>query len=1050
MNKILLSYCLCFFFYNAGLSQTVQKYGPVLHYAYTWNRFDEIMNNTAPTGFDASSATLLINGENGQGYATLILDIGDHGGRNQGINPFRFIVFQLDSATNQATYRSIEVKDPQGSVMTSSLGRTDGKAVWGRDGKLYILTYGSGKYLVEFNQNNYTATAYPVPAGLDELFMATAGPLPDSTNTKTIIYGGTFNSSQVWWFDPTVPNPKIEFIQFELDGMQNYVHGVIGKGDWLYARLINRSLAANAYRSAWAVNIKTKTKYLIFHSTKANFELKGFKDNQRANQYNIFLVLNGKSPGTIYPTPTAIPMGNLPPAGVGINCPCYNIDPKGVYWKFPSNIRNTYFKAPYYSASELTGYNPEYTINQYNENYAWDKATHQPFINPPSVGGNFICDPNLNNGKFFNFPWGLRSKFSNLPTSAYNYNFRLTGEKADFKNAIEDGNHLWLGWDSYDPMIINSNKPKTSWDGNNTLYFQFPGKALQSKQVGFFTVTGNANDLKDYDANLMGLSMTASSGDGWVNGASTLVKGEKKEGYGIMKGVATNSTNPLGYSHALLGRNNVDADDIIAMGPVFNGNRLGTHMFSGYPGSIQIYTLDTNGCTGTPTSSLICRPRNVSKMYPLEIILPDGNTQYGPETSVGARVYSPDNYLPNTNNIINYKIVSVGAAGRARQGLYSAIGIHNFQYNESTGTVIPITKPYKIIDRLNYSYMDSLTPISMTNEATSLSCIIQPKTLGLINAPYNEAKGYYKPSNSTCRSAYLRLLISTRSIIGSIKKNQIWIYNPNTDLISAAMDIPDPDLNLMPIEYLKTVGDFYMGKTTGCDASGKCVRIIFLFKVNNNAIVPGSIVKFTDPTISNITNFTVTDNVDDFRFDGKIHKVFLSYRDQVNKVRIASFDIIASNNRNKISFSSMTNYIYNDNDEIVDFAYVPKQGVSVTDLLMVGGKNLYVLKNVVPIKDYYAPPSIVGSDVVLTKSEADVFPNPFQNQITINTSSLSIANYTLKLIDNTGKELFTRKIAVDFKHSAYKMNIPTSLCKGLYLLQIVGKENSKTIKLVKE
>ena len=1042
---------------NICTAQVIQKYGPVIHYAHTSHRFDEIVNTTVPTGFDYTNATVLIKGENGNGFATFLLDIGDHNGNNTGINAFRFIVFNLDSNANKTSYRAIEVKDTQGKIITGTLGRTDGRSVFGPNGKIYIPTYGLAKYLIEFDQNNYTAIAYPVPPGLNDLYLVSAGPAQDASNPQTLIYGGTFNASQVWWFDPSSPTPEIKFISFEIDPRQNYINQVSGKGDWIYAKMVNRSLAGDAYRSLYAVNIKTQTKYLLFHSTKSNFNIYSLQDKQKPGENNVFLALNGKSPGTIYPNPTAISMSAPPPSGVSANCPCYNVDVYGQIWPFPSAIRTTYCKVPFYNANELTGYNPEYTTYQYNQNFAWNKNTHQPFVTPPLVNGEYICNPNIDNGAFINFPWDFTKTFSNLPNSAYNYYFRITGAQVDISNPIEDGNHAWVNWKSYDPLFSTARKPKTSWDGVQTLTYQLYGKAVHSKTVGYYSITGKASDLRDYDANLSGLAMTAATGMGWPNGAGTLVKGDKKEGFGVIKGVPVSATNPLGYTHELYGDKINETEDIFTLGDLFPGKNLATHMISGYPGDVQLFTYGkpiqySSVCKNPVTGISDCNPRSISKMYPLEIILANGNTQYGPQTSVGARLYST-NYSPPANHIFDYKIVVAGAAGRARQGLFSSIGIHKFQFNDSTRNIIPITNAYKVIDRLNYSYFDNYTPICMTNETVPMSCIkMQGSQTGFINAPYNESKGYYVSANTACNPANLRLYISVRSLSSTVKKNQIWIFNPTTEKVNAALDIPDPELNISPIEYLRTISDFYIGKTTGCNTSGACIRTIFLFRMKNGIIDSSSIVKFKDTRISNILSFTVTDNVDDFRGNGKIFKVFLSYYDNVSKAQVGTVDIIASNNRRKLAFGTMYPFQNPDNAVIRDFAYVPKQGVTTTDLLMVGDKNLYILKDVVPVINYDSTPS---RNITVTRfsdqtTQATIYPNPFKDEVFLQTNDLLTGLCQVKVYDNTGKLVMTKQLSIDKKHSTQKIRVPVLLSKGLYTFQIIGKESSTSIKMLKQ
>lgn len=1044
---------------NNASSQVVQKYGPVLHYAKTWHRFDEILNNVVPAGMDGYGSTILIKGPGGQGFATFILDVGDNGGNNLGYNPFRFIIFKLDSNGQQTTYNAVAVKDTNGVVINAgSLGRVDGHATFGPGGKIYIPTYGSSpNYLIEFDQNTYTAKAYPAPAGLAEFFLVNVGPPVDSTNPRTLVYGSTFNASQVWWLDPSAAHPKIEFVQFEVDSRQNYIHQVTGKGDWIYAKLSNMSLAGGAFRSLYGVNTVTKKKYCLFHSTKANFSVRGFKDKHHPGQNNLFLVLNGKAPGTVYPNPVGIDMSVAPPTGVLSNNPCYNIDPQGMYWPFPASIRNTYFNTSHYSILELTGFSPEYTTYQYNQNYAWDKATHQPFPNPPTVAGEYICNPSINNGAFINFPWDMPRFFpqTQLPAGAYNYYFRLNGGTIDTADIIEDGYNSWSLWDSYDPMYSVPNKPATHWDNYQTLTYQFPGKSAQTKRMGFFTQTGNINDLHDYDANLTGLSMTAVTGQGLQYGAATIVKGEKQEGVAILNPMPVTASTPLGYRHQFAVKNVTNSNDILALGPMFTNNKLATHMNAGYPGDVELYTYgnkwyENSACRGVAAGVSQCNPRMVAKMYPLETLLPNGDAQYGPETNVGARLYSPDYYAPVGET--NYKIMTVGIQGRARQGQHTAIGLYNFKYKEPTGEITYTTSPYKykVIDRINYSYFDDYTPICISNETVPLACLQQKYAqLGNINSYYNEGKGYSVPANeSSCRNQYLRTVISVRSINATPAKNQLWLFNPSTDKIDAVINIDDSLLNAAPIESIRPISDFYIAKASGCSGN-RCVKTIFLFRIVRNQLLASSIVKLSDTTISSILSFHVTGNMDDFTGNGRIFKVFISYLDNQSIPHIGTCDIVASNNRQTLTFTKMTNYTYNYSDKIVDFAYVPKDhsANTMTDLLMVGGKNLYVLKNVVPLNNYSS--KVEDEMVEQTEAMPAVYPNPFTTSINIDAALLKAGAYSVKLTDNTGKTIVAKQITIGNHFTLQSLSVPASLSKGLYILHITGNSVSKAVKLMK-
>ena len=275
----------------------VKLYGPGLpNRTFTFSNFELIRNSITPgSAYDVSTSTVLIPGNAFLNfncyYATCFLDIGDNDG-NVGKQAFRFMVVFLDSTGQNTTYRAINVYDStRTNIITTSLGRTDGKACFGPGGKIYFTTYAPYNdttkpgYLIMFDPAEITATAYSFPKGFGKPYIASAGPIPDANNPTTLIYGGTFDASQVWWFNPS--DLGIRYISYtqagktifpEVDPRQNYVDQIQGKGNWIYVGLNRKGIEGGAYKSVYAINIATQKKYLLFQSTMGNFNLIARKD----------------------------------------------------------------------------------------------------------------------------------------------------------------------------------------------------------------------------------------------------------------------------------------------------------------------------------------------------------------------------------------------------------------------------------------------------------------------------------------------------------------------------------------------------------------------------------------------------------------------------------------------------------------------------------------------------------------------------------------------------------------------------------------------------
>jgi len=80
----------------------------------------------------------------------------------------------------------------------------------------------------------------------------------------------------------------------------------------------------------------------------------------------------------------------------------------------------------------------------------------------------------------------------------------------------------------------------------------------------------------------------------------------------------------------------------------------------------------------------------------------------------------------------------------------------------------------------------------------------------------------------------------------------------------------------------------------------------------------------------------------------------------------------------------------------------------------------------------------------LTKTDISVFPNPAQNQITVNFEALA-SNATLRVIDIMGRTILTKEVTKNT--TAYAFDI-SSLNNGAYYLELVSGEVRGTNKFV--
>lgn len=271
-------------------------------------------NTTPVVKHTDASECLLIKPSPGSSasFGALVLDIGDHNGNNVGYQPYKLLTFDLNS-NQQGTYSVNTVKDLSGNVITTNLGRFDNWHAFGANNKLYLGNYsgaiinGATSGIVEFDQDTYEAVKIPTPVD------PSTGTAVGETYTlgtsidNNLIYVGCFNSSRVWWYNPTT---KIaESFPFELDPYQNYIKTIVGKGDWIYAMTKeNYGLGVGIY----AINIKTNKKYLLAHTNHPGVEL-GYVGNE------VHIIASSIYKYIIYTDPLEIDANFIPPGQLTAN-----------------------------------------------------------------------------------------------------------------------------------------------------------------------------------------------------------------------------------------------------------------------------------------------------------------------------------------------------------------------------------------------------------------------------------------------------------------------------------------------------------------------------------------------------------------------------------------------------------------------------------------------------------------------------------------------------------------------------------------------------------
>jgi hypothetical protein len=109
----------------------------------------------------------------------------------------------------------------------------------------------------------------------------------------------------------------------------------------------------------------------------------------------------------------------------------------------------------------------------------------------------------------------------------------------------------------------------------------------------------------------------------------------------------------------------------------------------------------------------------------------------------------------------------------------------------------------------------------------------------------------------------------------------------------------------------------------------------------------------------------------------------------------------------------------------------------------------YRLKQVDFNGDYtYSNAVLIKKDIKENES-ISVYPNPFNDKVTVTVLANNQNNITLSLIDINGKEVTNSVMNVEPGTSTFDLYELNKLKNGIYFLRVLMENEIKTIKLVK-
>ena len=90
----------------------------------------------------------------------------------------------------------------------------------------------------------------------------------------------------------------------------------------------------------------------------------------------------------------------------------------------------------------------------------------------------------------------------------------------------------------------------------------------------------------------------------------------------------------------------------------------------------------------------------------------------------------------------------------------------------------------------------------------------------------------------------------------------------------------------------------------------------------------------------------------------------------------------------------------------------------------------------------------IQDEIQYALDDIEVYPNPFEHQLTIEYNNAKAGNYSVKLYNVVGKLVYREPLYLTEGKSQFRLSLP-DLKEGIYMLQISNGRNSNAFKLIK-
>jgi hypothetical protein len=224
------------------------------------------------------------------------------------------------------------------------------------------------------------------------------------------------------------------------------------------------------------------------------------------------------------------------------------------------------------------------------------------------------------------------------------------------------------------------------------------------------------------------------------------------------------------------------------------------------------------------------------------------------------------------------------------------------------------------------------------------------------------------------------------------------------------------------------------------------------------ADVPTKLIKITDAGVASSAT-TLATAATNTAFRG----IAFIPTGAVLPVQFSNVTVQQINNHIKIDWSNLTeanvaNYIVERSADGISFksiatiASAKNNGTNAdytfTDSFPINGNNFYrIHSNELDGKTIYS--SIVKVEIKNSETDLSIFPNPVMgNQLTFQVSTLPKGNYSIRVINNIGQQLYNFSLIHKGGAFSKTLQLPIGIKAGLYKLQLVGDGINKAVPFI--